>query len=218
MPYLTPDDSGGTYVCRRIRFRAELAGAITGALETLTKDYAWEAFGDLTPDETAGIALEALNYYLDSGDACLIGTIVPYLTPEPPDGVLPLVGGTYNDADYPLLAAAWVATDFNNGDGTFNVPDTSGMVLCHIKPADLYLPTYETQIVGETAHVLTEAELTPHVHATTETGVTAADPIAGVPLPAASVASPSLTGSTGGGQAHNNVQPSFGVNFGVVAR
>jgi len=217
VPYLTPDIGGGDYLCRRLRFRAELAGFISGALEKLTKQYAWELDGDMTVDQVTELATEALNYYLDSGDTCLIGTIVTYITDTPPNGVLPLVGGTYLNEDYPLLAEVWAGTDLNNGDGTFNVPDTRGYALVHVKAVS-GLPTYLMQGVGEINHVLTTAEMPSHGHSY---GVPTTDTLAVEPgeAPASTgVFSSNDTNETGGDGAHNNVQPSFGVNFGVVAR
>lgn len=165
MPYLTPDDSGGIYLCRRIRFRAELASAITGALEILSKSFAWEAFGDLSPDDTADMALEALNYYLDSGDACLIGTICHYLTVEPPDGVIACDGSTYNRSDYPDLYDKIDPLYIVDAD-TFVLPKLNGRTL--IAQGD-DAPDQPTEFffgdkMGAFSVNLTEAQLPEHAH------------------------------------------------------
>jgi hypothetical protein len=56
LAYITPDDGGGVYLCRRFRFRAEMAAIITGALEALTYPDDYEQVGNLTPDDMASFA------------------------------------------------------------------------------------------------------------------------------------------------------------------
>lgn len=209
--YLTPDDSGGAYLCRRLRFRAELASYISGALEGLTHSTQWEQFGSLTPAQAADFALEAFNHYLDSGGVCMVGTLVTIFINTPPEGILLLDGSTYNNVDYPLLAAHWAGETWDNGDGTFTVPDTRGRVLVHnLIGGEPYLPTDVGETVGAAAHTLTFAQLPTEA---TNVAFDFVEASAG----AGSFALYDINGY-GGGQPHNNVQPSMGVKHGVVAK
>lgn len=216
MPYLTPNAAAYPTVCRRFRIPGDWLYLFMGALNELTHTYRWELDGDQTPQEMAEAFHEILDDY---SETCLIGTIASYITPDPPSGVLPLTGGTYNDVDYPLLAAAWADTDFNNGDGTFSVPSTVGMVLCHLDPDGApYLPTFETQVVGEVAHTNTVAEMPEHGHYYVHPIVEPSIVLGELPGFQFGENEGDVTDVAGETQPHNNVQPSFGVHFGVVAR
>lgn len=217
MPYLTPDDSGGAYVCRRIRFRAELAGAITGALETLTKDYTWEAFGDLTPDQTALLALEALNDYLDSGDRCMIGTLVWYWTQDPPYGTLPLDGGVYLGSDYPELYAK-LHTSFKNPAGHFTLSRMAGRTLVAAGVAEDSStwgindsggqPTVELELEHLPIHSHSYEKITPTISPIGEIGgIIAIDDI-----------NTEQTGEVGDGVAHDNMPPWQGAGIAIYYR
>lgn len=215
--YLTPDDTGGTILCRQLRFRAEMASIISGALEQLTNAWEYEAFGNMTPDQCAAAALEMLNEYADRGDACMIGTLTHWITANPPVGALELDGSTYNDADYPSLAAIIDAV-FNNGDGTFTLPDLRGRVLVGAGAGAGLTARAVGDSWGLELVTLVAGEMPAHTHTDTTTGLTVADPLLGVPTPVASPAAPSITGSAGGGAAHENSQPSGVSHVGVWYR
>lgn len=82
-------------------------------------------------------------------------------------------------------------------------PSAAGKVMVNIDPAD---PDFDTagKTGGEKTHVLTIAEMPAHTH--TQTGVNAAN--SGTSGTGANNGI-SNTGSTGGGGAHNNMQPYF---------
>lgn len=205
MAWLTTQPAAAEILCRRFSIPVNLVPAFMGALDELTNSRNWERYDLLTPDDDAALFLDILSSFQDG---CMIGTIFPYLTDAPPAGSLSLDGSTYNNADYPKLVSAGIAT-WDNGDGTFTLPDSRGRAIAGAgNGAGLTARTLGDS-VGVEAVTLTTAEMPSHVHADTTTGVTAADPIAGVPLPAASVAAPSTTGATGGGGAHENMQPTI---------
>lgn len=216
MPYLTPDESADeVYLCRRLRFRSELAGTITGALELLTHAYVWELHGDMTVDEVTVLTTEMFTEYLDGGDMCRIGTICEYITQNPPDGVLALDGSTYNDADYPELAAS-IDPQYDNGNGTFTLPDARGRVAVASGNGGGLTNRIIGQMFGAEQIGLGVANMPPHTHTTLDpSGTSLADPLLGVPLPVSAPPIPAITGSTGGGVPHDNVQPSIVWHVGV---
>jgi len=137
----------------------------------------------------------------------MIGEIKELVINDVPDWLVLCDGTEYADTDYPELWA--VIHDNLKTDAThFRVPQRARRVA--------WGETVGAQ-EGEETHTLITNEMPAHVHVDTTTGITAADPIAGVPLPAASPATASTTGSTGGDGAHNNIQPMEGAQFYIVA-
>lgn len=160
--YLTPDDSGGTIVCRRLRFRAELAGFITEALERLTHAGWWEQFGTMTPQECADAALGCLNFYLDSGDRCMTGELWIGIT-DYPDGVLPFDGVQRLREDYPALYAV-LDDAFKDDADHFTLHEAYGRALV-VSGAGTGLT--ERQIGdswGDESHYITANEAPEHFH------------------------------------------------------
>jgi microcystin-dependent protein len=120
---------------------------------------------------------------------------------------------TYSD----LFAA--IGTTYGAGDGstTFNLPDSRGRVGVNISPSDAEFNTMGEKY-GEKAHTLTYAEMPSHTHGFTYAGNTyAAFPYTGAPNTSGGLAFSVGTtvygsigiGSTGGGGAHNVIQPSI---------
>lgn len=214
MPYLTPNTAAGDTVCRRFAIPVDLLPYFMGALSELTLAYRWEQDGALTPDEVVALFNDIISSY-DEG--CMVGVIFAYITEDPPIGSLALDGSTYDDIDYPQLAAV-LDPEFDNGDGTFTLPDVRGRGVIGAGSGAGLTSRSVGETLGDETVTLTIAEIPSHDHVYNETGVTSADPIAGVPLPAASVAAPSLTGATGGGGAHENMPPSLALNYAVWFR
>lgn len=143
-----------------------------------------------------------------------IGTTVLWHMETPPTGWLICDGSGYLKAEYPKLYALFgdkygVSTDF------FGVPDLRSKVPYG---ADFDIELDET--FGEATHTLTTAEIPAHSHrvpkqsATVNAAVNVATPAARTDNPA----TPHITtDETGGGGAHNNIQPSYGVYFIVYA-
>jgi microcystin-dependent protein len=134
--------------------------------------------------------------------------------------VLPIA---QNTALFSLLGTTYGG----NGVTTFALPDLRDRVPIHFGEGSGLSPRSLGERSGTTIHTLTLAELPTHAHAIQASSATAGtlvDPAghyparnpAGYPQygPAADVAMASTAiGSTGGGQAHGNVQPYLGLNF-----
>lgn len=215
--YLTPDSGDGAYLCRRLRFRAELAGFITETLIELTHRYKWEQFGTLTPDDMADFAAENLIYYLDSGDECMIGELWFGVTATVPDRVLPFDGVQRLRVDYPDLYAKLDAAFLDDADH-FTLTEAAGRTLVIAGAGSGLTARAVGDTFGEEAHTLTLDELTPHHHAYSDAGLPETPVVAPGEFPVNAFSGASDTLDTGGGEPHNNMQPSFAVKVGVWAR
>lgn len=208
MPYLTPDTPSGDTLARRLCIPVEIAHIVSGALYDLIAIYNWEKFGTLTPEEAVALAWQVLDCYNQEDDDAMIGELVSYLSTNPPYGVLQCTGQTLNNAAYPLLAASLDAV-FDNGDGTFTLPDFRGRtVIGEGAGPGLTNRAFEAT-GGEETHLLTTAEMPSHLHSVNDNSLTAVF-IAPGEVPAVVTLVPGVTGSTGGGGAHNNMPP-YGV-------
>jgi len=99
-----------------------------------------------------------------------------------------------------------------NGTGTFNLPNLQGRVPVGLKSTETLFNTLGN-IGGTGAHTLSVSEIPAHTH--TYLGVTGQGVLGGATDTAADEANrPTETsGSTGGGQAHNNLQPYIVLNY-----
>lgn len=142
-----------------------------------------------------------------------IGAVVPLMVEVIPERYLLMDGGIYQREDYPLLYAVLPASLQLTAD-TFTLPDMSGLTAVGATFIRPLLTTF-----GEETHTLTEAEMPIHAHTYTPTVPTPTLEGVGVPVPTAGISPlPTLTGSAGGGFAHNNMQPSISLYWCVVAR
>jgi len=180
-------------------------------LDTLTrwpsKRWAWLSDGeDLTDeewDEVESIIDQAVMELITS---MLTGSILPYAGDDVPDGFLLCDGSEVGREEYDDLFDV-IGETFGNGDGstTFNLPDLSGRVPVGQDSGQSEFDTLG-KTGGEKAHTLSELEMPSHTH--TEITATAVVINGGLEAPAASaIPGVSITGSTGGGEAHNNLQP-----------
>lgn len=209
--YLTPDTNPTARYSRRLRLPDDLQfiANVSGALLELADPDSWTAYGSMTPDQAAALAMEMIEEYWNSN---MIGQIVAYVTVNPPASTLPCDGSIYNASDYPEL---WIELDpaFYVSSTTFKTPDLRGVVLLGTGTA-----AGHTYTVGETGgeyeHTLTAAEMPAHTHGESISVPTIIN--GGLEAPA-SAATPGtgVTGSAGGGGAHNNVQPFMAVRYGI---
>ena len=100
-----------------------------------------------------------------------------------------------------------------NGTGTFNLPNLQGRVAVGLKASE---PVFNTlgNIGGTGAHTLSVDEIPPHTHTYENQSNTANPAVSLTTMDVADNVNVSHdTGSTGGGLAHNNLQPYIVLNY-----
>lgn len=210
LAWLTPDLSSfsAPVRCRTIHIPGDLWQFITGALLPLTFSRSWEQAGTATPEETAAFFEDVLTNHLSSMCA-YVGEIRPFAFSALPDGWIPLDGGSVLAVDFPDLAAV-VPSSWIVGDDIF-MPDMLGRTLVGFGTG---YPLGETG--GEEEHTLTVAEMPAHDHSY-ELAIPTADIAGELPDIAVKGTAPDVTGSTGGGDAHNNMPPYLAVYWGIFS-
>lgn len=197
-------------------FAAELSDLIAD----MTDADNWEQVGTVTVDEAVQAALVTYRSF-----ATMIGQIFPYITSSPPENTLPCDGSVYNRVDYPDLYAA-LASAFILSADTFAVPDLRGKTIIGVSTSHATGSTG-----GEETHELITDELPAHSHSdsghthSTGNSFTGAAVMPGEgpvlipnPIPASTGSASANIGNTGGGTAHNNMQPYVALQYCVVAR
>lgn len=211
--FLTPDAATGDTACRRVSVPIELVPYVTAAIHELTKDYNWEQFGTMTVEEAVELCTQISWDFREN--SCMIGAMVPYAGTMP-SNVLLCDGTVYNRVDYPRLYAVLDSSLIINAD-TFMVPDMRGRCIVGAGTGVGLTPRVIGASGGAENHQLTIAEIPSHDHTHHIHGPDIDLELAGVPQPVTGYALPGLTGSTGGDQAHNNMQPFFVGAWGIIA-
>lgn len=216
MPYLTPETTPPDSNCRRLLIPNDqrMLAAFYGQLIELTEPRNWEQLsGDTSVADTVAIWAE-IHEQFSQGIFCMIGAIVPILNNATPSNMLLCDGSTFLKVDYPELydvLPAILIIDPSTGQ----LPDLRDSFLLG---ASISIAEHSTG--GSDTHTLTEAEMPAHAHLyDKETfnidveSVGIPDPT-GVGLPHI----PTLTSSTGGGNAHNNMPPYYALKYAVVSK
>lgn len=137
-----------------------------------------------------------------------VGVIFPYSAASAPSGYLLCDGTAISRTTYSTLFAI-VGTSYGVGDGstTFNVPDMQGNVPVGKGGSGV---TDIGDTGGEDTHTLITDEMPAHTHTVSvDTGTTGAS----VPVLDGTAYTTVTSGSTGGGNAHQNMQPYVGVTY-----
>lgn len=219
----------------------DLSGSMTAGLYSLSADnlavlfYMWNYMDrtstwrktkgeEITPEEE-DIIDALISDTMRQIMTPMVGQITAFITTEPPPNVLPCDGSSYLREDYPLLYEVIDPAFILDAD-TFYVPDLSDQTV--IGASDTF-PFNSTG--GEIEHTLTVGELASHSHsdaghAHSEISAVPAVVTPGeIPIPISTATPfPTSTGigfasiqNTGGGDAHNNMQPYRALRYGVFA-
>lgn len=213
MPYLTPNTLPADTICRVLFIPNDLdwLAQVTGALQELTFSRNWTPYGAVTVDQAVQAMTDMFDQFcFDQGVCRVVGELILFAGPASPDSRWLLCdGASLLRSTYPTLFAV-IGTAYGAVDGThFSLPDLRDRV-----PMGVGTNALAAQI-GSSTHTLTSAEMPAHTH----TEITATPFVGDVTTPTAPVAQvgAGITGSAGGGGAHNNIQPSLAVNYFIVA-
>lgn len=185
----------------------------------LTKRYNW--IDRTNPLDTVSDAdWDAISAYVDGllyeVKKPMIGMIFPFITESPPSNVLPCDGSSYLRVDYPELYAVLDSVFIVDADN-FVVPDLRGRTVVSAGSGTGLTTRNVGDTGGEEDHQLTEAELASHAHTVQKTITTLVvepgEVTALTPIPII----PDYTGNTGGDAPHNNMQPFYALNYGILA-
>lgn len=229
MPYLTPETIPADTICRTIFIPndRDIIAAVTGALQELTYTWNWEQYGAITPLEIAQAMVAMCDMFSLGSEICrMVGELVPFAGATSPSGKwLVCDGSSVLRSDYPDLFAV-IGTIYGSVDTLhFNIPDLSGRTIIGVSGGHAL-----GEAAGQETHTLITAEIpshghtdTGHLHTVGNQGVfVGLEPPVGV-FPQA-IPTPGVTGlasanitNTGGGGAHNNLQPFLALNYFIVA-
>lgn len=169
----------------------------------------------MTPDEASFLFLEIFATWQEC-KPLLIGEIVISGRSDDEDHRLLCDGRSLDSSDYPALFAA-IGYKFGGSGGSFNIPDLLGRAPIGAN-ISVGRPNLSVgQAIGAETHTLTAAEMPAHSHAMKFNFMTAQAGAGVSTFPPAPAGMLSMTTDIqGGGQAHNNMQPSLGVNYFIV--
>lgn len=153
------------------------------------------------------------------GDMAPVGSIYLWGSNTIPEGYLLCNGQAISRTEYSDLFAI-LGTSYGSGDGssTFNLPDFRSNVPIGVDNNDNNINTLGKEY-GEKTHTLTANEIPPHNHSLTAHGSDGTGNMVSQSIGngGSRVVASWVIGNTGGGQAHNNMQPSIAMNFIIKA-
>jgi microcystin-dependent protein len=208
------------YICRHLLIPDDMRiiAAVSDVLAYLSREDVFEASENVTELEMRSLMAQMLVTYFDGDcDDPMIGELRIFVVSILPSNVLPCDGSTYNQGDYPTLAAILPASLKDDIAGTFTTPDFSGRFPIGVDPVEV--GDYALGSTGGEAGVtLTINEMPYHSHSIypSENAVSLGDASLGMVSGGSQVEVDGA--SVGGGNAHNNIPPYFAVKFGIVAR
>jgi len=212
------DPTSGVFLHRC--YSEDWQAAIMGALQQLLEVTTWDTDDPallLLTQERADILL---RLFMMECDDMPTGAIIFSAGETPPDGYLVCDGAAISRANYAALFAV-CGTRFGAGDGstTFNVPDLGGRVPLGVGQQPDSTAFAAGDHGGEETHTLITAEMPGHSHDDTGhahtygatlplVALTGEEPVAVQnPLPGSTGTGYARLSSTGGDEAHNNLQP-----------
>lgn len=214
------DSVGGRYVMETTVATGTVTLDLSGVNVGVGK--MWERGGL----DVAGAA-HAEEFYADNTPILPIGGVLEWYTPDTPTGYLRLEGQAVSRTTYSKLYELWGDT-FGAGDGTttFDIPDRRGRAGVGVNPGDTEFKDPGAKF-GTKTHTLTVSQIPKHRHSVytgygdmasgatdilrrqgwATTGRQYSDNFSGQPI----------LSDTGGGGAHNNIQPSIAAYYIVRA-
>ncbi len=146
----------------------------------------------------------------------IVGYITAYVTADPPPNVLPCDGSEYLREDFPNLYDLLDPFFIVDAD-RFKVPDLRGRSVIGVGSGSGLSSRNVGDSGGEEEHKLTIGEMPSHSHSieltTSLPGISPGEVLFDTTVPII----PDATGNTGGGEDHNNMQPFYALNYGIVA-
>jgi hypothetical protein len=198
-----PDDEG----FRRI---------LVGALSLLTNPENYEQFGTLTPQQASDEFRKTLQSFIfRESDCSMIGAIIPYVTPQIPQNLLPCDGSVYTRDEYSKLYTALITTNLIINSDTFQTPSLEGMFLRGDDATNAQNGNggSDTKIIGIN-------NLPPHTHDYYSVVFNVDVESVGVPDPVGAGLDPfpKQTSSVGDGEALDIKPRYYTVKYGIVCR
>jgi microcystin-dependent protein len=198
---------------RQLWFIAQVADALV----SLSLERNWEESGTVTVDEAIQAATDMMEAFKP-----MVGTVFLTAWASVPDGYLVCDGSSYLRVDYPLLYAA-LAPVFHVDADNFTVPDIQDRTAISVGTNSM------GDTGGESTHTLTVPEMPSHGHSDTGhlhalagefPGLALAPGELPVDVPGSgeftAIGNANIT-DTGGGGAHNNMQPFITLLYVIVA-
>jgi microcystin-dependent protein len=209
-----PSALSGNTVLRLIEIDQALLYLVTGALDYLVLKEPLEQTGTLTVETAKNDLSVMLETYLNEEVSMTpVGATMIWHEQIPPDRWLVCDGSAVSTTDYPELFALW-AYKYGGAGAQFGLPD-----MRNYSPMGVGGNVLLDATAGTVSETLTVNEIPSHKHdqfigPTTPAyaGTGGAGRIAYGVLGTASLV-PIQTANNGGGLAHNNLSPVFGVNF-----
>lgn len=186
--------------------------ALFGALFQMTIPSNWIEMGDVAVSFAVEEAAQMIDgFQFMNFNPFPVGLILPFGGGSSPAAFLLCDGSSYEIDDYPELFDV-IGYTYGGVDDNFNVPNLYNRVA--VGGGDDY-PIGTPG--GEATHLLTESEIPSHSHTIPTTITTLVLEPGEVPALTPVPIIESFTGNTGGGDAHNNMQPFLAVSYVIYA-
>ena len=154
-----------------------------------------------------------VSYSVAGADTVPVGTIIPYSGDTLRESYMVCDGRELSRVVYKELFDT-IGTTYGSGDGstTFNIPDLRHRVPVGLDTGNTKFDTLGKEY-GEETHKLSISEMPAHTHGGKHGDFGQTSGLRGTLSNTDGEGAAVITGSTGGDQAHNNIQPSLTVNY-----
>jgi microcystin-dependent protein len=223
MPWHTPNSAPypPRYRALLVPDSAEWISIVSGALIELAYKGNWEQVGSLTVEECAEAGSKILDSWLTQDRNMLVGQVIMAAWEVVPPNYLFCDGSQHLAADYPQLYAVLHPNYILElgPDASFRVPDLRGRVPRGVGNAFPIPEVIDAEEGGSTQKTIGVENLPPHQHSYFKPGINIDLEAPGAPdIFAGGAGVPDLTGSTGGGEPLDVLNPYFGLGFYILAK